>query len=148
LVYDSIKNYKLYIQNEKFEKAFEYILNYSGQEPGTYEVCDGVRALVQDRNTEPAEKRRYENHKRYLDIQYLREGEESVGVTLCGEFKAETPYNGEKDTTYFEGQGKDICLMKMRPGYFVLLYPQDYHMPLIGDGSRVKKIVMKVLLDE
>jgi YhcH/YjgK/YiaL family protein len=147
MIYDSIKNHALYVTNERFKKAFEYILNYKGQAPGTYEVSDGIRALVQDRNTEPLEKRRFENHKRYADIQYLMEGEEMVGVTLCEDFNAAVPYNSENDVSYFEGQGKDVCMMKMQPGYFVLLYPQDIHMPLVGNGERVKKIVMKVLLD-
>jgi YhcH/YjgK/YiaL family protein len=147
MIYDLIRNHKLYEYNDRYKRAFEYILNYKGQEPGRYELGDGVIALVQSRPTEPIEKRRFETHNKYADIQYILEGEEGQAHTLNGEgFQVSVPYNEETDVTFFSGQGKDMIRLPLKKGYFTLYYPQDYHMPIIGDGSIVRKIVMKVLL--
>jgi YhcH/YjgK/YiaL family protein len=147
MVYDLIKNCVLYERNGRYKKAFNYLLDYAGQKPGRYELGDGVIASVQDRPTASIEERRFENHKIYVDIQYLIEGNESVAVTLNSDFEIDTPYNEETDVAFFKGQGRDVSVLSMKPGYFLVLYPHDYHKPLIGDGSTVKKIVMKVPLD-
>ncbi len=148
MIYDSTQNHALYERNERYKKAFEFLLGYSSQAPGRYEICDGVYAMVQERSTEPAEKRQFEAHRRYADIQYCVEGSETIGVSLDKDFEVSVPYNAERDIEFYEGRGRDVALMPMRPGHFLLLYPHDFHMPLIGDGGRVRKIVVKVLLDD
>jgi YhcH/YjgK/YiaL family protein len=148
MIYDSLEHHRLYEYNERYKRAFAYILGYKDQEPGRYDLGDGVIALVQSRPTEPREKRRFETHRRYADIQYLLEGAEVQAHTLNGGFEAPVPYNEETDVTYFRGEGKEVVTLPMKPGYFTLYFPHDYHMPIIGDGSTVRKIVMKVLLDE
>jgi biofilm protein TabA len=57
----------------------------------------------------------------------------------------ETPYDEGKDFLKLSGDG-GFC--RMTGGMFMVLYPQDAHMPGIAiDGPvPVKKIVMKVLL--
>ena len=148
MIYDKIENHALYEYNDRYRRAFEYILNYEEQPVGKYDLGDGVIALVQDRASEPLEKRRFETHEKYADIQYLLDGVESPRATLNPDFEVSVPYNEETDVTFFAGMGKDVACFVIKPGYFTVYYPDDYHMPIIGDGGNLKKIVMKVLLDD
>ncbi|MEO6223583.1 MAG: YhcH/YjgK/YiaL family protein, partial [Vicinamibacterales bacterium] len=69
-------------------------------------------------------------------------GEEYVGVTPIGRLAAE-PYDAEKDILWLTGEGDRVTL---RPGDFVLLWPEDGHMPAmaIGDPIPVLKVVIKI----
>jgi YhcH/YjgK/YiaL family protein len=52
-------------------------------------------------------------------------------------------YDADKDVMFLEGEG---VLVPVLPGRFVVLMPQDAHMPGIARGAagRVKKLVIKV----
>ncbi len=146
MVYDNIKNYKLYANSERFEKAFEFLLSAKDKAPGKYAVCDGVTANVQESVTHPISERKTETHKRHADIQYVIEGLELFGVSLEENLELAEPYDPVRDNEKYTS--KDVTLLPLLPGYFALVYPHDVHMSLVGDGQTVRKIVMKVLLDD
>ena len=50
-------------------------------------------------------------------------------------------YDDEKDVVFFEGSP---LFVKLDKGMFVIFFPEDLHMPGIGDGGPVRKIVIKV----
>jgi biofilm protein TabA len=87
----------------------------------------------------------WESHRKYIDVQYVVEGIERIGwapTTLLAVLK---PYNPEQDTTLYTGDGDFILA---RPGTFLVLWPEDGHMPGIAaaDPVPVRKVVLKVLL--
>ena len=151
---DSIKNAKnSYGLSKNIEKGLKYLesTDFSILESGKYEI-DGkkVYAIVQDYISKPIEEGRFEAHRKYIDIQYVVEGEEQMGVALVDEFNNSTVYDEEKDIVFLSP--KSDCkpeFLKVKAGEFVIFTPDDAHMPSIAINSTdfVKKVVVKVLCD-
>ena len=57
------------------------------------------------------------------------------------------PYDPEKDVVFYTGVEDDVSI-KMFPGRFAVLYPEDVHRPNcdLHGTSQVKKICVKVRL--
>lgn len=137
--------------HHRFRRAFEFLNDKESSElaPGKYEL-DGDRlfALVQHYETQPAEDAAYESHQKYIDIQYVSEGVERCGYAPVGELTEKTKYDEERDFALWTGDGSSVTLAE---GSFIILYPQDAHMPGRTAGaspSSVKKIVLKVQIGE
>jgi len=148
MIIDQIKNASLYFGvNKGLVAAFHYLQNtdLSKVEPGRYEI-DGssVYALVQQYETKAKEKGRWEAHRRYMDVQYLVQGVELFGFANLGQLNAGN-YDEDKDFLALTGDGDFFVV---RPGTFLVLAPQDGHMPGIAVSSPqpVKKVVVKVRL--
>lgn len=112
-------------------------------QPGTIEI-DGkqVYAMIQHYNTKPKESGFWEAHRKYIDVQYVAEGVELMGYVNLHQVKA-GEYDAAKDFLLAEGEGN---FLKMPAGTFIILTPEDAHMPGIAvDAPQpVKKVVIKV----
>jgi biofilm protein TabA len=99
-------------------------------------------AKVQDYRTKPREQGFWEAHRAYIDVQYVASGCESIGYAHISRLRAGR-YDAEADLLKLEGEGEYVTA---RPGTFVILFPQDAHMPAIAVGTPgpVRKIVVKV----
>lgn len=91
----------------------------------------------------------YEAHRRYLDIQIILAGSESIYVQPIDRLQESERYDNETDVAWYTGKNTPhICL---RPGDFLLLLPQDGHKPgcwAEADHPRdVIKAVAKVRID-
>lgn len=146
MVIDKIENHKLYVGlSEKIAKAFNYIneTDLSQTVSGKYEI-DGnnIFALVQEYDTKDENDCKLEGHTKYIDIQYMIQGVEQMGVaTMRNQTTAFK--NEEDDLTFFEG---DSTLLMVEAGMFTIFFPDDLHMPGIKVKriSKVKKVVIKV----
>ena len=133
----------------RFVRAFDLAkaTDFSAMPDGTYSMGganggNDVRALVQRYTTKPASELRWEAHRKNIDLQFVLTGEEHVGVVPIGRLVAE-PYDAEKDIMWLSGEGDRVTL---RPGEFVLLWPEDAHMPAmaIDTPMPVLKVVIKI----
>lgn len=110
---------------------------------------EGVHLFVSvdDYTTKNKNKTRYESHKKYIDIQYVIEGEELMGLTTLDKVEVTEPYNEEKDITFYSFEGGNY--IKATPENFVVFFPEDVHRPVmkVNENSRVKKIVVKILIE-
>ncbi len=110
---------------------------------GRYDLDgDRVYALVSDYTTSPATERRWEAHRRYIDLQFLVSGCERIGYAPVSRMLPE-PYDDKKDILRLSGDGECLTLT---PGCFMLLWPEDAHMPGVAaaDPGPVKKVVVKI----
>ena len=111
-------------------------------EDGTYEISgDLVYAIIQRCEGRKAEKAQLEGHRRYIDIQYVISGDESMGWTPRSHLDASGSYDEEKDLEFFEGSPE--AMVRVPHGSFAVFLPTDAHMPCIGDGP-IHKVVVKV----
>ena len=88
----------------------------------------------------------YEGHENYIDIQFIVSGAERIDVTEIAKTSVTTPYNPEKDITFFDG-GDGLVKGILESGDFAILFPNDIHrpgMPAKNIATDVKKIVVKV----
>ncbi len=141
----NISKYKLVHPN--FEKAFEYLTttNFESIAPGKYEIQgEAIFAMIVNDNGVPMleSTAQFECHNKYIDIQYVFGGLETVGYKsrlTCVEPRGE--YDDKKDVLFYE-DAPDF-FFKLYPGQFGIYFPDDVHAPMIGDGN-IKKVVMKI----
>ncbi len=150
MIFDNVKNCKMYCCiNPKFEKAFEFIqkVMHENTETGTYEI-DGkdVYAVVQEYETKLKENTSFESHEKYIDIQCVIEGCETLGCIEASKAVIKTEYNDEKDVAFYQdSDAASFCVAQ--EGDFCVFYPHDIHCPggVVNNlPSSVKKIVVKV----
>jgi YhcH/YjgK/YiaL family protein len=107
---------------------------------------DKVFAMIQHYDSKPKEKGMWEAHRKYIDIQYVAEGQELMGYANIAHLQADE-YNEEKDFMMLHGQGSYVL---MKSGTFVILTPQDAHIPQVAVDlpQPVKKVVVKVAVND
>ncbi len=138
---------------EAVRKALHYLgeHNFAEIKDGKYPI-DGENsfAIVQRYNTRPVEKCRPEAHKKYVDIQFLAEGEECLGwCPLSPDLDVDEAYDEEKDIVFYKKLVPDNGII-LSKGIFAVLYPNDVHQPCASTGEQPKsviKVVVKILAD-
>lgn len=151
MIYDKFDHLDLYCPSDStLYKALQFAAEFDrAQTDGRYPL-DGeiIYALVSSYDTSPREQRRFEAHKKYLDVQVLLEGEECIDVSLDANLPILQEYNETKDI-FFVQPPVEYASLVMKPRYFAVFYPQDIHRPncqLHGQSS-VRKIVVKVRVE-
>lgn len=147
MVLDSLANSEQYTTLHKsFAKAFEYLktTDFSTIEAGKYVIDgDNIYASVSEYTTK--EKGELEGHELYIDIQYIVKGCEIIGYAERTNQESSVAYNPTKDIEFFKG---DYAPIKIEAGQFVVLFPNDLHLPCLSCNAptNVKKVVVKVKL--
>lgn len=103
---------------------------------------DDVYAFLQSYETKPVNDTP-EAHRKYIDIQYLVEGEELVGVGPLEEMTEEVEAHPERDIWLYHGPTENLTIGR---GRFLVLWPGDAHAPCIARGKpqHCRKCVVKV----
>ena len=133
----------------RFAKAFEYLKKFEGDtKNGRYELDgDNVYAMVQRYTTKPADKGQFEAHRKYIDVQYVHAGKETILWAPLESLvnKTNEAYNTEGDYALF-GLVATATPLRMSAGQFTILFPEDGHVPCCEwDGPcEVTKVVVKV----
>ena len=146
MVIDKIENASLYYSlHPKLKQAFDYIaqIDIHSISVGKHEVDgDAMYVLVQEYDTKLKEAGKWEAHHLYIDLQYVVQGAEGMGYANIHDLQ-QGEYIPEEDFLPLFGDGQQI---ELRSGYFVLLFPEDAHMPgmAIGKPASVRKIVLKI----
>ncbi len=123
--------------------------NINDWKEGTY-FLDGDRliAKVFHRETGPREEKLPEVHRRYIEVQFMAEGEEYIGYYPdLGDNGIKENCLEEKDTLYYEENHKvQEIMLPMRAGCYAIFFPEDVHRPFcqLGKPQEVKRIVVKI----
>jgi YhcH/YjgK/YiaL family protein len=148
VIYDRFENLNLYCQpGARLHRALGYARDVARDVGDGRTDIDGDRlyASVATYETGSREERRFEAHRRYIDVQVLLDGEEIIDVSLDPDLPIIEAYDEKRDVMFLEAP-RQVASLAMRPGYFAVFYPHDIHRPgcLLGEKRRVRKIVMKV----
>jgi YhcH/YjgK/YiaL family protein len=146
MIIDRLDNSHLYVSlHPRIKAAFDYLqkTDMSAFPAGKYEI-DGLNlyAMLQQYDTKPKIQGVWEAHRRYIDLQAVLQGTEILGYANIARLMPGT-YDPAKDFLPLSGEGDSLTLQS---GSFVLLFPEDAHMPGIAIDSPqpVKKIVVKI----
>jgi biofilm protein TabA len=114
-------------------------------ENGRHEIDgDEMFLLLNDYLTKDCADCKIEAHRKYVDVQYVIKGKESVGYAPLDGRLSVTEYDGKNDFILFTG---DVSFIELNEGMFAIFYPEDLHMPGVGKTkSPVRKAVVKVKL--
>lgn len=125
------------------EEAMKVVSELTDWTPRTIPLSDGNKILVQAGTTRNAEGRESEAHRAYLDIQYIVEGEETVGWAPLETLTPTEEFNTVKDKCMYAGP---VDFMRIGAGYCYVVYPEDAHMPGVhlDEPHEYKKLVVKL----
>lgn len=136
--------------NKSLKKALLYIeeTDFSKIANGEYEI-DGrdVFARVNTYATEPKAARRPEKHEKYIDVQYVAVGEETIWYTSLTEKCVEIENKAEKEDVIFYADPQETNCVTLKAGDFAIFFPWELHRPNCSVGeepANVQKIVVKV----
>ena len=148
MIIDDLKNAHQYHGiGPRFARAFSWLgetdLEAMAPERRAIEG-DDIYAMIQQYDSKPKSEGLWEAHRKYADIQYVVSGAEHMGWAPVASLKA-GPYDADKDFLKAEGTGQ---FLELRAGSFIVLFPQDAHMPsvAIDRPQPMKKVVVKVRL--
>jgi biofilm protein TabA len=151
MIADTLANASLYRSlHPRLAAAFDYLAAFDPATPdGKYPVDeDRVHVLVQSYVTRPAAEKKWESHRRYLDVQYIVAGREHITVAPIGALEGATEYNEAKDVINYGGAPGEASTLYLEGGQFAIFLPEDGHRPGVeaGGSGDVRKVVVKVLL--
>lgn len=138
-----------YSLGNRIKQGLEYIqkTDFSLMEDGKYTIDgDTIFAAVSRYKTKELKDAKTENHKNYIDIQYVVKGTEKIGYAPFKAQQASTPYDTEKDVAFYDCP---VSLITMDQGSFAIFFPDDIHSPGVVNGSpeNVLKVVVKIKVD-
>lgn len=132
-----------------FKKAVDFL-----RRPDIQSMADGrvdidgknVFALISRYETIKTDIPKFEYHRKYIDIQYIVSGAETIGWIPAERMAVTQAYDVEKDICFGTAPNKEITLIHLQAGNLAVFFPEDAHAPKLaaGSSSPVFKIVVKV----
>ena len=150
MIYDRLENLPAYtaLAPEVMPQIVEFLGKCGAGEisEGRHEL-DGDRLFVnvQSYDTKEFNAELLEYHKKYVDVQLLLAGNETLYYAPAGTAVTKE-YSCENDCG-FNRVPETALPLKLEVGNFVLLLPEEGHLPGVGDGSGVVKAVVKISVD-
>jgi biofilm protein TabA len=109
---------------------------------GKYEIAgERVYAIITRTTGRNVDEGELEAHRKYLDIQYVISGDESMGWKPREGLTHSMEYDTERDLEFL--REKPDSIVQVPEGSFTIFLPTDAHQPLIGKGP-IHKVVVKV----
>ncbi|MBQ9501818.1 MAG: YhcH/YjgK/YiaL family protein [Lentisphaeria bacterium] len=152
MIYDDLENFDKYasLYPEQWAEVKKFLGSGTVPERGRHDLLPDGRLYVNVQHYAPhaydADKLEY--HRRYIDIQLLLLGEEEIVYSPLAGLEEVAPYteNGDCGMDRLE-EGRGVRL-PLKVGNFAVFFPDEGHMPGIGDpGSAVVKAVVKLRVD-
>jgi YhcH/YjgK/YiaL family protein len=148
MILDSLKNIDIYKEiSVDIYEGLKFLANAKPEiEIGTYIINANTKALVSEYETLAVFERGYEAHQHVIDIQYPIIGLEKVKWSPIEEMTINTPYDKDKDRTFFNKPSKQGTEVIIGNGIFAIMFPEDGHSPqhFIDKPTLIKKITIKV----
>ncbi|RYY90828.1 MAG: DUF386 family protein [Chitinophagaceae bacterium] len=127
-------------------KAFDFLRTQNLKElaPGKYPLAgDSAYVSVTYGPEKAFDSTKWEAHRKYIDLQYIIDGQEKMGVAPLAAAQEVMAYNEAKDVANYSAEGSFYVA---GPSQFFVFFPQDVHRPNIKvvEGN-VRKLVVKIL---
>lgn len=128
--------------------GLEYLAktDFTSMAVGRYEIDANMYALVQEYVTQPKADRKAERHEKYIDIQYVAQGEEAIGFApMAAENEILEDKLAEKDAVFYKTVKDEVALV-MPAGTYAIFFPADVHRPccISKQAGPVRKVVLKI----
>lgn len=132
----------------KLKMLFDYVKTYNLLTMPAGRVAiegDNVFVNIDDSLMQPAEERPLEVHRRYMDVQFPLSCAEQFGWKPLSALTTEpsVPYDAQRDIAFYKEEAQ--AYVSAQPGQFYILFPEDAHAPIVGQGP-IRKAVGKILL--
>ena len=133
----------------RMRKAVDFLLKpeTAALPDGTYQIEGrNIYAQVQTYVTTNPSKILYEAHKKYVDLQYIVEGMETIYCLNLEDIRIVRPYDEKYDICFGLPRTEEGVPLKLNAGDMSVFFPEHAHAPklLLSGSHRVKKIVIKI----
>lgn len=145
---------KSFIQTQTFFGKISLCLDFIKKQNlkdmplGKHFITDDISLNIEEYTTQQSNKKQFEAHKKFIDLQYMIFGNEIIEVCDILYLENATLYNEEKDVLFYENtkDKKYIQNLLLNSGEWVLLFPEDGHKPCIQyqNAQKVRKAVFKI----
>jgi len=149
MILDIIGNLNKYTcLSEKFKIAIRFLEDNKVEKlpEGKYEIDgDNVFILIQTYTSRDEKKNKWESHKKYIDIQYVLRGAETIGYKSVLELNLAEDFFKEKDIAFYE-EVENWTQLSLQAGDFAIFFPEDAHKPCCksNEPKLIKKAVIKL----
>lgn len=136
-VYDFLKNTDLKAVFDKVSIGRNQEVEIDGR---------NIYAIFQTYVPKAVEQARFEGHRKYIDLQYIYEGAEAMGVCDLQNVANPTEYDEAKDIYFTDN--KMASLLCISEGEAAIFSPDDLHAPGLSvagaEPAPIQKIVFKI----
>ena len=149
MVTDTLAHHRLYHGlSPRFAAAFEFLSAMPAELALGRHAIDGddCFALVQTYTTLPHTAAKFEAHRRYIDIQFIQVGRETIlWAPLPALTNVLQPHDNARDIAFF-GLPPQTVPVALCAGEFAIFFPTDGHAPMLesNGATEVRKVVIKV----
>jgi YhcH/YjgK/YiaL family protein len=151
MIHDTLANARRYqALHPRFAQAFAWCAERANLEKtdGRYPILDEqLFVIVESGPTIAASLKRFESHRRYIDIQVNVKGPEIMewmprtALTIFEDFKP------DNDICFYQNPSDLPTRLLVRPQEFAIFWPEDAHKPCCNPGDAAvsyRKLVFKV----
>ena len=130
-------------------KAFDFLngIGIADLPDGRVDI-DGERvfANVQRYATESRDEPKFEYHRKFVDVQFIVSGEETIGWVTRDRMTVTVDYDKEKDVCFGTAARGVWTPVRLHAGQLAVLWPDDCHAPklAVNAPAQVMKIVVKI----
>lgn len=146
MIIDRVEKLRMYVAlNPLFADVIDFLKDHDLQilEAGKYPIRgNDVFLNLQMAKGRSQETAVLETHIEMIDIQIPISNEETFGYTPLHDLP-DFEYDAEKDITKY-GDTKAQTYVTVKPGQFVIFFPQDGHAPCITPEAEIKKAIFKI----
>ncbi len=146
MIYDSLKNAKLYGDISRLESVVDFINTHDMKSLSTgRNDIDGedlyVNVIEYETTTDPV---KFESHIEYIDVHYMVDGAEGIALDDVDNLTVSDAYDKDMEAALYVADVKDVVTLKT--GMFVVLYPHEAHRGKIpcGKTAPLRKAVFKI----
>ena len=132
----------------RLKQGFEWLKNNDMVNmPDGKHIIDGDKIFANVQSYDTKDDAPFEGHRKYIDIQYMINGEEKVVVTDYSNCSTTEEYNEEKDIEFLKSN-VNAHYQVLEQGDFLVFFPQDAHQPALDNNKKrfVKKVIVKVAI--
>ena len=135
--------------HKRFAAAFDALARVAAEpfREGIHVVdADDIYINALEYDTVSTQESMMEEHRQYIDVMLLLEGEETIGVCHVNALRQITAeYDPAVDALLAKLEASYSAL-SMRPGDVAILFPEDAHAPGMNSGTsrHVRKLIAKV----
>ncbi|MDX8379143.1 MAG: YhcH/YjgK/YiaL family protein [Gallionella sp.] len=128
-----------------FPRVFEYIrdTDLHTLAPGVYPIAgETLFAIVEHKAGRTREAAKLECHRRYIDIQLVLSGTDTMGwKTLAECHEPMSDYAADQDIRFFDDA--PTRWISTPPETFCIFFPEDAHAPLVSTDD-IRKVIFKI----
>ena len=149
MIVDKLENWKHYPFGAAWKHCVDFLTSLTPDSDEKKYTLQGdeIFARVMSYKTRTPETAVLETHRNYVDIQTVLSGGERIEWFYKDGLTVDTPYDELKDAEFYTRVGTGPAHVDVFPGTFVMLFPQDAHMPALMLEEKpelIKKVVVKI----